>query len=142
MAEGIFRKLASQRLRCEEDELRSKGIDALSAGIAAGDSFPASPEAISLLRQSAIDISGHLSQQVTGEMVSESDLIYVMTRSHLEALSHARPDIAGRMKLIKADGGDVSDPIGGGIESYRQCADELTTAVEVIVDEVIQKDSE
>lgn len=75
-------------------------------------------------------------------MLSESDLIYVMTREHFNALYHARPDLAGRIQLVRRDGGNVSDPIGGGLECYQQCADELTAAVGAIVEEIFQKNTE
>ncbi len=114
----------------------------MSAGIAAGDSFPASPEAIELLRIRGIDLSQHLSQQLTNEMLSESDLIYVMTDGHLAALHTARPDIAGRVHLIRRDGGSVSDPLGGGADCYLACADELTTAIQQIVAQIFEKDTE
>jgi len=142
MAEAIFRHLASRKLQCAEEELRSHGVDSLSAGIAAGDSFPASPEAIDLLRERDIDLSQHLSQPLSDEMLSESDLIFVMTDGHLHALLNARPDLAGRMRLIRSDGGNVSDPIGGGPDVYLKCADELTAAVRVIVEQVFEKDTE
>ncbi|MEZ6060004.1 MAG: low molecular weight protein arginine phosphatase [Planctomycetaceae bacterium] len=142
MAEAIFRNLASRHLQCAEDELRSHGVDSLSAGIAAGDSFPASPEAIALLRERGIDLSQHLSQQLSGEMLSESDLIFVMTDAHRNALVSARPDLAGRIQLLRRDGGSVSDPIGGGLECYLACADQLTTAVQEIVEQIFEKDTD
>ncbi len=46
MAETIFRKLTAEKLGCREWELRERGIDVFSAGIAAGENFPASREAL------------------------------------------------------------------------------------------------
>ncbi len=140
MAEAVFRKLISERLGCAEDELRRIGYDILSAGIAAADSFPASQEAVELLSDRNIDLSEHLSRQVTSEMLSECDHVYAMTKSHLSVLQNARPDLIGRMHLVHQNGQDISDPIGGGSDVYRECADQLTEAIRCIADELIRKD--
>ncbi len=140
MAEAVFRKLASQRLGCPEEKLLDHDIDVLSAGVAAADSAPASPEAIRVLKGRGIDLSDHLSQQVTNEMLSMSDLVLTMTASHLDVLRNARPDLAERMRLLRPDGRGISDPIGGGIEDYRDCADEITSCLESLLDDIINKD--
>lgn len=140
MAEAIFRKLISERLGCETNELRRNGYDVLSAGIAAADSFPASQDAVELLKERGIDLSDHLSRQVTSEMLSECDHVYAMTKSHLAVLQEARPDLTGRLQLVTQNGQDISDPIGGGADVYRECADQLTEAIRRIADELIRKD--
>ena len=142
MAEAVFRHLASRRLGCTVEELRGQGIDTVSAGVAAGDCSPASPEAIELLRERGIDLSDHLSQQVTSDILSESDRIFVMTGDHLRMLQSARPDLSGRMELLRRDGRDVSDPIGCSPEYYRACADELTSAIQTIIQEIFEKDTD
>ena len=140
MAEAIFRKHFSQRLGCPEGELRRHGYDILSAGIAAVGSLPASLEAVDLLRDRGIDLSDHLSQQVTSEILAECDHVYAMTKSQLNVLQEARPDLTGRMQLVTQNGQDVSDPIGGGAEVYRECADQLTEAICRIADDFIGKE--
>jgi len=140
MAEALFRHMASERLGCSEEELRRQGLDILSAGIAAAANDPASRDAVDLLQQQGIDLSDHLSRQVTSDMLSECDHVYAMTESHLAVLEEARPDLTGRMQLVTQNGKDISDPIGGGPEIYRQCADELSEAVRRIADDIIRKD--
>lgn len=140
MAEAIFRRLFSERLGCSEEDLRRHGYDILSAGIAAADSFPASPEAVELMRERGIDLSYHLSRQITSEILSECDHVYAMTKTHLAALQDARPDLTGRIQLVTQNGQDISDPIGGGTDAYRECADQITDAVRRIADDLIRKD--
>lgn len=141
MAEAIFRNLISERLGCPASELRRHGYDILSAGIAASDNSPASQDAVRLLGDQGIDLSDHLSRQVTSEMLSECDHVYAMTKSHLAVLQEARPDLTGRMQLVTQNGQDVSDPIGGGTDVYRECADQLTEAIRRIADDLIRKDT-
>ena len=140
MAEAVFRKLAGERLGCGEDRLLDHGIDVLSAGVAASDSSPASREAIEVLQDRDIDLSEHLSQQVTDEMLTRSDLILTMTGTHLGILQNARPDLSRRMRTLREDGHGISDPIGGSIEEYRDCAQEITRCVDGILNDIIRKD--
>lgn len=142
MAEAIFRRKASERLECLEEKLLNHNIDVLSAGVAAADSSPASPESIQILQERKIDLTQHLSQQVTDEMLVKSDLILAMTPGHLGVLQNARPDLASRMRLLNPDGRGISDPIGYGLEEYRRCADEITGCLEHVLDDCIQKDTE
>ena len=86
-------------------------------------------------------MSDHLSQQVTDEMLSQSDLVFTMTAGHLSVLRNARPDIAERMRTLRTDGSGISDPIGGGIEEYRDCAEEITRCLEPILDDILRKDT-
>ena len=139
MAEAIFRHLFSELLGCTESELSCSGYEILSAGIAAADGFPASQEAVDLLSNRGIDLSNHLSQQVTSEVLSKCDHVYAMTTSHLSVLQETCPDLTGRMQLLTRNGQDVSDPLGGGIKMYRQCADQLTEAIQRIADDLIRK---
>ena len=133
MAEVICRDLISRRLGCVEQQLREHGYDVFSAGVAAGDSFPASPEAVSVMKASGLDLSQHLSQQVTEQMLEESDLVLTLTPSHLQVLQSARPDLVARMRTLRADGLGISDPIGGGMTEYQDCAEEITGCVEAVL---------
>ena len=142
MAEVICRDMIARRLRCVEERLREKGYDVFSAGVAAGDSFPASPEAVDVMKSSGLDLSQHLSRQITEEMLEESDLVLTLTPSHLQVLQSARPDLVARMRTLRADGLGISDPIGGGIAEYQSCAREIAKCVEDILGDHFGKELE
>jgi protein-tyrosine phosphatase len=136
MAEGLFRKMLADRLKCSEDELVDRGYMVVSAGVAAGPGSPPSPEAVEILSARGADISGHESQQVTPQLLSQADQIFTMTRSHRELLVREFPDVAPRVKLISRNGSDVIDPIGAGMEEYRRCADQIEKYVQGILAEL------
>ncbi|MEM6329924.1 MAG: low molecular weight protein arginine phosphatase, partial [Planctomycetota bacterium] len=52
-----------------------------------------------------------------------------MTAGHRQAIVDHWPDAAGRTKLLMAGGGDVADPIGGPLEVYRRCSEQIATGV-------------
>ncbi len=82
MAEVLFRQLVTRKLDCRDWELRERGIDVFSAGIAAGESDPAAREAVQVMQETGLDLSQHLSQQVTPSMLDESTIVLTMTDRH------------------------------------------------------------
>lgn len=140
MAETIFRKLTAEKLGCREWELRERGIDVFSAGIAAGENIPASREAVDVMNEQQLDLSQHLSQQVTDRMLEESTCVLTMTNRHLQILRDARPDLVERFRLLDRRGRDISDPIGCEVSAYRECAKEITQNLHEWVEILFEKE--
>jgi len=83
-----------------------------------------------------LDISGHEVQPLTDSLVRYADLIYTMTGSHRRAIVNQWPEAAERTRLLCVDGSDVSDPIGGPLHRYQQCADQIEAELEKRLDEL------
>ena len=142
MAEAVFRKLTAEKLTCRDWELRERGIDVFSAGIAASESDPASRESVQIMQECGLDLSQHLSQQVSSHMLEESTLVLTMTERHRRALCEVRPDLADRFKLLHRDQQDISDPMGGSLDEYRVCSKQIMENIQHWVDELFRKDSD
>ncbi len=130
MAEALFRNMLADHLNCQDDELLDRGHTVVSAGLSAYPGASASSEAVQLLKSDGIDLSSHESQPVTEELLFHCDHILTMTQNHLDAILNAFPELAGRARLLSNSvgtgrGEDVSDPIGGGADEYRDCRDEI-----------------
>jgi protein-tyrosine phosphatase len=136
MAEGLFRKLLAERLKCGEDELVDRGFMVASAGVAAAHGSPPSPEAVEILTGRGVDLRGHESQPVTGQLLSQADQIFTMTRSHRELLVRDFPDVADSVKLLGGEAADIIDPIGAGLDEYRRCADQIEQYLQGLVAEL------
>lgn len=136
MAEAIFRKMLADHLNCREDEIIDQGYVVLSAGLAAYRGSAAAPEAIHLLRQDGIDLSGHESQPVTEELISHCDHIFTMTRSHRDALLSAFPELAGQVRLLSSQSQDIPDPIGAGMDEYIRCRDVITKHLQRLLEDI------
>lgn len=115
MAEGILRSMIP--------EDRSGDVTVTSAGTANLNGMPATEHAQAVCLEHGVDIRGHSSRGLTGEMLSEAGLILGMTRSHVDFMAGLSPDAVGRTFLLSefADGSDrdVPDPIGGPLDEYR-----------------------
>jgi len=129
MAEALARKIAKRR-----------GIENLnisSAGTNAWDNVPATDEALLVGMEREIDLTGHRARKLTAAIVSEADLIFVMTPGHLEQVKQ----LGGRGKVHVIDeyasgttNQGVADPYGGDLEAYRHTADVLEAELEKLFD--------
>jgi protein-tyrosine phosphatase len=136
MAEAILRKLVAKRLRCKVEEVEDRGVIAMSAGLSAMSGGQAAPEAIATLQAAGLDLTQHASQPLTDQLVRHADTIICMTRMHRQAIVSHWPAAASRTRLLRADGGEVTDPIGGTAEVYRQCARQIETELQTFVDQM------
>lgn len=122
MAEGIFNFLSG---------------GAVSRGIYAEGTI-ASENAVKAMEKMGIDISKHVSTQLTAENVKEADLVLTMTKGHKAVIVNAVPDAEDKVFTLGeyAGGGDVSDPYGGSEEVYEKCAHEIYDYIERIVEKL------
>ena len=125
MAEALFRQLVAKKLDCKESELDDIGVIVASAGIAAMPGGLPSAEAVEVMRSQNLDISRHASQPLTERLVNEADMVLTMTRSHRQAIVAQWPAAADRIEVLGGENTDVSDPIGGPVELYSNCADQI-----------------
>ena len=99
-----------------------------SAGVWAMNKSPAAENTLKVLLERGVDLSSHISRQITLEMVEEFNLILTMESNHLEALRAAFPEHAGKVfKMNEMVGrkGDVVDPIGFPPVVFEQTAREI-----------------
>ena len=145
MAQGIFKKMLKEK---KEDERK---YNILSAGISAISGANASPEAILVMSEQAIDISQHKAARLGENLVKKADLILVMSNEHKDYISKKYPFPEKKVFLIKKyaikdnikyirdnyKNYDIKDPIGRSIEFYRIVAQELKNNLEKIINKII-----
>jgi protein-tyrosine-phosphatase len=81
------------------------------------------------------DLSRHASRPVEPALLADVDHVYALSSSHLQILQrmaaelppHARP----RIDQLADEG--ITDPVGGDIETYRQCLREIDAAIRRIL---------
>jgi protein-tyrosine-phosphatase len=109
-----------------------------SAGVAAIEGLPVSPETVVALRNLGLDHEG-TSKPLTAEMVRKARVVLCMTRLHAEAarcLVAGEPEQLG--KILPLDGEqDLEDPIGLGQAAYDVLAQRLTELIPVRLEEVL-----
>ncbi|MBN1456266.1 MAG: threonylcarbamoyl-AMP synthase [Sedimentisphaerales bacterium] len=137
MAEYFCRKILSEKLGCNVDEVEKMGYKVSSAGTMGLESIPASPEVIRICDEKGIKADRHLSSALTYEKIDESDYIFVMSRGHLNSVLGIC-DKAGAKTSLLDEAGDIGDPIGGDMEVYRDCAVQIENALLNKLDEILK----
>jgi protein-tyrosine-phosphatase len=129
MAEGLARKIAERR--------GIKDVNVSSAGTNAWDNMTATDEALLVGMERDIDLTGHRARKLTPAIVSEADLIFVMTPGHLDQVKQ----LGGRGKVHVIDeyasgtaNQGIPDPYGGDLDAYRRTADVLERELEKLFD--------
>ncbi len=136
MAAGIAKKFLAERLGLEESALEGAGWRVASAGTAALEGTPASPDAVEVMKEIGIDISEHRSKPLTMQAARDADEIFVMSPHHLDAVREVDADGAGRAKLLSPYGADIQDPIGLPRNVYRRVRDEIRDAILKRIEEI------
>jgi tRNA threonylcarbamoyl adenosine modification protein (Sua5/YciO/YrdC/YwlC family) len=136
MAEVLLKKRIADRLGCTIPELDDRGVVIMSAGLSAPPGGRAAAEAIHAMQTLNLDLTQHESQPLSERIVRFADVILTMTRGHREAILEHFPDAEPRVHLISRGKGDVSDPIGGPLDLYRRCAEQLDEYLEAWVKEL------
>jgi protein-tyrosine-phosphatase len=99
----------------------------MSAGLSAMMGARPSPEAVSVLAKMGLQLSDHESQPLTTQLVRHADIIWTMTRSHRQAIVAQWPEASSRAMVLGRDQMDIADPIGGPVEYYQKCAEQIKT---------------
>ena len=137
MAERLCERLIADRLNCSVDALDPHGIVVLSAGLSAGEGQPASANAVEVLHEYDIDMSNHRSLILNESHVRFADFIFAMTRHHREKILSNWHNVDSRLSVLRMDGGDIADPIGGSMSTYRACAEHIRAEISRRLDEII-----
>jgi protein arginine phosphatase len=135
MAGGLAERLIAERLGCSVSELGDRSVVVRSAGTGAWPDSPAADHAVAVLSKRDIDISSHASQRLTVELIQQADYVFTMTRSHRDFVLSMVPSADDRTFTLAADG-DISDPIGGGLDVYAACADMIESALRTRLEEI------
>jgi len=136
MAEVMMRQLVAEKLGCSAEELDDRGILIASAGIAAAPGCGPSVESVGVMKEKSLCLANHASQPLTEKLVRHADVILTMTAAHRHAILRRWPEAASRTQTLRPDAGDISDPIGGPISVYSECAEQIESALRVRINEL------
>lgn len=107
LAEGLFKKINPE-------------IEVYSAGLSAVFGMNVSENSVLAARDYGVDISEHVSRPLSGELLMETDLFVCLSHSHAINLI----PIVGKGRVYVLGNG-ISDPYGGSLEVYKNCAKEI-----------------
>jgi len=126
-AQGLFTKLVDQK--------EHKGVYAESAGLIALPGNSATFLAQKVAAGYGVDLTRHKAKLVSEKLVSGSDLILVMEKSHNDSLLTDFPGAADKAFLIRhfarfgSQNRGIADPYGLNYDAYRFCYLDIEDAV-------------
>ena len=123
MAEAIARDVASK------PPFDAMDIRVRSAGAAAMDGAPATPEAVTAVTSMGMEMHDHRSSVLTRQMIEDSDVIFGLTPAHVQEVVAIAPDARERVMLLDPEGRPVPDPIGMSQGVYDETASFIRGAV-------------
>ena len=112
--------------------LKSKNIQGLnvcSRGFSGGE--PANPNSIAVMGEVGIDISKHISRQISAQDIKSADAVICMTNSHKQLLTAIGCD--KRNIYVLSDG--IADPFGTDIPTYQNCRDSIFKAIDALIND-------
>lgn len=113
-----------------------------SAGLATQKSHlvgkPADTGAQQVALEHCIDLTGHQSQQLTSQLCAQYDLILVMEKGHLGALTEIAPEARGKAMLFGQWIGqkDIPDPYKQSKEAFDYAYQLIAQAADAWVDKL------
>ncbi len=126
MAEALLKSMV------QEDD----NLSVLSGAISTSEGQRASENAVRAMAELDIDIQNHRSANIHADVLNEADLVLTMTAAHKQAIVHFFGDDFELKTHPLLDyvgiGGDVADPYGGDMDTYRRCRDQLKDAITLL----------
>ena len=107
-----------------------------SAGLTAREGDSADPVYLDMAQTLGLDLTEHRSKPVARELLTEADLILVMTGGHKRRLSERYPQFSGKIMLLGHwidDGISISDPHRKSVDAYQQVFKQIRDACDLWV---------
>lgn len=132
MAEGLLKHLVQLKNRSD--------VQVLSAGVSTMGGMGASPDTIDVMAREGIDVSSHISQPVTMDLIKHADAIFCMEEFHRDFILARVPEVEPKVHLLKLFQADreisdpnIPDPIGRPKEVYESCLMTIKDGIERVL---------
>ncbi|MEG0258168.1 MAG: hypothetical protein RR632_07685 [Christensenella sp.] len=139
MAETIMDD-AVDRSRSLHGEVKIK-----SAGTFACEDAEPTEEAVRTMEEMGLEIDKHVAEQFTPEQAAWADIILAMGKELIEHMEVIAPEDTHKMHTLLGyakgvcgepvdSSYDICDPFDEGMEEYRECAQQMKAAIELLVE--------
>ena len=133
MAEGLLLQGVKQKGRSD--------VQVLSAGTNTFPGMGPTLETIEVMKELGVDVSSHVSQQLTPDLVRSADAVFCMEDFHREQILAIHPEAESKVHLFRTfqkpaplDNPNVPDPIGQPRHVYEACRTVIQDGVHRIME--------
>lgn len=134
MAQAICSQEIARRLRVSVDELSTRNVSVISAGLAAKPGSPMKRHAQLALERLQVGFSHHASQSLTPQIAERADRIFCMTQSHRQRVIEEFSVPPDKVQLLDPHG-DIEEPLESDSEAFLNCASRIWTLISKRLDE-------
>ena len=133
MAQGYMREALLQK--------EMKGFDVRTAGVMTIAGLIPTQEAVQVMKNATVDITGHRSTPLTPELVRKADLILGMSPFHVQYALRLSDDAKGKTFLLKEfaqsdmKNYQITDPMGATLEVYKRVYREMKMAIDRMIEQ-------
>jgi protein-tyrosine-phosphatase len=128
--------LLRHALSAADEPLRS--VPVISAGVSARGGEPPTDHSVTSLKKVGIDISDHVSQPLTQELINGAMAVICMTDSHralVRLMAHPEPKNLILFREFTKDGDrEIPDPFGCPLSVYEASRDEMVEAIPSLIE--------
>ena len=109
-----------------------------SMGVAAANGSPASENACRAMEAVGLDLSSHKSKMIDHKQLASAKLVLTMTGSHLSVVKLlCKKSNAYTLAGYVGEDRDISDPFGGDLQTYLDCASDIKLLVSMVANSSI-----
>lgn len=122
MAEGLSLKIGHEF---------GRDVAARSASVIGLIDRPADPKAVKVCREIGVDLSAHVAQPLSPDLIAWADYVLVMELGHAEQIRETYPEVGEQLYLLGTFGGtlEIKDPYGGWTWTFRRSRKEIELCV-------------
>lgn len=132
MAEGLLRDFLHRKERTD--------VQVLSAGTSTMPGMSPTRETAEVMADAGVDVSGHLSLQLTPDLVEMADAIFCMEDFHRDQILVIHPEAKSKVHLLKTfrnpvpvPDPNIPDPIGRPKRVYEICQATIREGVDRVL---------
>lgn len=140
IAEGVLKKLLTDN--------KINNFEVTSCGVFDFSGYPASGNSVKVCEENGVDISGHVSRYLDDGIVMSSDLLLCMELEHKNFILDRYPYLRDKVFTLREYTKDskkifdinIEDPVGEGIDVFRDAFQKIRMEIERIFPFLIKND--
>jgi protein-tyrosine-phosphatase len=134
MAATMMSAELARKYQLTPRDLASQGLIIQSAGYYGYKQRVISEHTVQILRELGYEPPlGRISEALTPQLLESAEVIYAMTRWHIDLILEVGPKAREKIFLL-GENNDIADPIGSDLENYRRVGLEIQSAVKRLVE--------
>lgn len=112
-------------------ENKIENVEVQSCGLSAYPGCPASENSAMIAPEFGCSLNFHEAKQFDERLADWADIIFTMSESHKQVIQRFFERFFSKVRVL---GNGISDPYGCDLEEYRQCAKEIESELQKLVD--------